>query len=262
MDIKLNVYGALAMAIALTASIGCGGEAPTAEEEATAEVDVGNTGQTQQALGNPGDVGIITNATFCPAGVHLGQAYMDTEDDAGITTTTGWHGSWTTGPSTGVLMRVCRVPGALFKPVTTNPNAVDKFYAVLQMGETCPAQSVPFTRTFDNEDNNNKNRVDQEIDPTTVVNSSTAMRFCLFRNATTTSGTMPDFPFLFSGMEYGIFAKPTAPPFVIDSGAVITDDEDDANNNSLTALSTNIVAQAATIIEPGPNTRLNMTRVW
>jgi hypothetical protein len=261
MKTMVNVYRPLA-ALGASLLIGCGA-APdeTGQDGLETEVDAENTGQIQQSLGNPGDVGIIPNGASCPAGVHLGIAYMDTEDDNGQTAGTSWKGSWTLGASSGVSMRVCRVPGSWFKPLTTDPNAVNRFYAVLQMGETCPAQSVPFTRNFDNEDDANGNSVTQEIDPS-VVNSNTSLKFCLFRNASSAAGTMSDFPFIFSGMEYGIFAKSSAPPFVIQTGSVYTDDEDDGNTNSLTASSANIVAQAGTIITPGSNTRMFMTRVW
>lgn len=261
MKIMLDVCRPLAV-LGASLLVGCGAVPDEAGQEGfETEVDVENVGQVQQSLGNPGDVGIIPHGTSCPAGVHLGMAYMDTEDDNGQTSSTGWKGSWALGASTGVTMRVCRVPGSWFRPLTTDPNAVDRFYAVLQMGETCPAQSVPFTRNFDNEDDSNGNNVTQEIDPS-VVTSNTSLRFCLFRNASSAAGTMADFPNIYSSMAYGIFAKSTAPPFVIQTGSVYTDDEDDSNNNSLTAGSANIATQAGTIINPGGNTRMHMTRVW
>jgi hypothetical protein len=266
MKISLDVCGPLAV-LGASFLVGCGAVPDGSGQEGfESETEVAadeNVGQVQQAIGSPGDVGVIANGTSCPAGTSLGQAYMDTEDDAGQTSSSGWKGSWTVGSSTGVTMRVCRVPGAQFKPLTTNPNATDKFYAVLQMGESCPAQSVPFRRTFDNEDDSNGSGVQLNSDmaPSTFGSSST-VRFCLFRNASTAAGTMPDFPFLFGGLEYGIFAKNTAPPVVLASGSVYTDDEDDGNNNSLNSDSANITAQAATIINPGANTRMWMTRVW
>jgi hypothetical protein len=265
MKIILDMYRPLAV-LGASLLVGCGGVPDESGQEGFdtgAEAAEENVGQVQQSLGNPGDVGVIPNGTSCPAGTNLGLAYMDTEDDNGQTSSSGWKGAWTLGSSTGVHMRVCRVPGASFKPLTTDPNAVSKFYAVLQMGESCPAQSVPFTRTFDNEDDGNTSGVEggSDMAPSTF-GSSSAVKFCLFRNASSAAGTMSDFPFIFGGMEYGIFAKSSAPPFVLATGSVYTDDEDDATNNSLTAGSANIVAQAGTIINPGPNTRMFMTRVW
>jgi hypothetical protein len=263
MKIMLDVCRPLAV-LGASLLVGCGAVPDEAGQEGfETEADVENVGQVQQSLGNPGDVGIIPHGTSCPTSTSLGIAYMDTEDDNGQTSSTGWKGSWSVGATSGVTMRVCRVPGATFKPLTTDPNAVHRFYAVLQMGETCPAQSVPFTRTFDNEDDGNNSGVlsGSDMAPSTF-GSSSAVRFCLFRNAASAAETMPDFPFLYSGMEYGIFAKSSAPPFVLATGSVYTDDEDDSNNNSLTAGSANIVTQAATIINAGANTRMHMTRVW
>jgi len=242
--------------VALLGPLGC--EGPEAVEE------------TQQALGSLQDVGVIPNGTSCPYGVFKAEAYMDTEDSYPTTNWSGWSGGWypygtleapSNGYRGGVQMVTCRVPGSKFKPLTTNPGDSGKFYAVLQLGASCPAGSESFTRRFDNEDDRNNNTVFSDFDPSLITrleHGASYLRFCLFRSG---SDTMPEFPDV--GFAYGVFGNGNLPG-VRATGWIYTDDEDDNNGNNFYAASTTSEFYAKQIIEPvggGTNTVIHMARV-
>ena len=240
-----------------TAALLAGCSAPMEDEDLAGDPDAASV---EQELGNPGDVGVIPEGTTCPTNFHLARAYMDCEDSNGLTQQGGWHGAWNvTSRTGGVDMKVCRVPGSLFRPLTSDPTDTSRFYAVLQMGENCPPDSVPFTRRVDNEDSSNGNSVTSDIEPSTVTRSpsNSNLKFCLFRNGATTSSSFPNL-----GFAYGVFAGNH--PNRLNSGFVLTDDEDSDNNNATIAGSENIRLQAEQIILSGgriaSSTRFQMVK--
>jgi hypothetical protein len=247
------------LSLSITALLaGC--SMPTEEELAEGELE--DTESVEQAIGFPGDVGVIPNGTTCPAGSVLGAAYMDCEDSNGLTQQRGWHGGWSaTGLTGGVELKVCRVPGANFRPVTTDPNDTSQFYAVMQLGETCPAGSASFTRRVDNEDSGNTNVLRSDLEPSTVTRSpsNSNLKFCLFRNGSTAAG----FPNL--GFQYGVFAGP-ALRGALEVGLVLSDDEDTNNNDATIADSALLRQHAETVILSGhprvkSSTTFQMARV-
>jgi hypothetical protein len=139
----------------------------------------------------------------------------------------GWVGATEGGYNTRLYF--CKVPAAKFKPLST----VDTYqwhYAVLNLG-TCPANSTEFERFIDNQDGSgNINSNSGNIAPN-YQDRNTTLRFCLFRNG---SSTMSSFPNL--GFSYGIFASNTYfdPSLTLAEGWAYSDDEDTKNANGYT----------------------------
>ncbi|HEU4328506.1 MAG TPA: hypothetical protein VFS21_35540 [Roseiflexaceae bacterium] len=196
------------------------------------------------------DVGVIPDGNVCPNGQAPIVIAMDDEDSRNANARGGWIGATISDRNT--TFRFCRVPGSLFKALSTSGYSTDH-YAVLKLGTVCPRESVPFSRYFDNQDGGNANSYSGDIYPN-FSRENTELHFCLFRGA---SDTMSEFPQL--GIGYGVFA---AGDFsrAFATGYVHTDDEDRDNQNGYTA-DGSWLNQAQWIVTGGKNTDLRMARV-
>lgn len=206
----------------------------------------------QRFYNNDQFIGVIPNNGACAAGVDMITIHMDDEDKNNANSRGGWIGGITSDSNT--TFRFCRVNGLNFRPLVNGSSYVNH-YAVLKLGNYCPLGSVEFSRSFDNEDNNNANWYSGVINPN-VSNSNTELKFCLYRDDNGSS-TMTEFPEL--GFGYGVFAASYFSK-AINTGFVYTDDEDGNNANRLTAPST-AVTDINRIILTGGNTRLNLAQV-
>lgn len=162
------------------------------------------------------DVGIIpASSGGCPIGSELVTLSTDDEDDKNISQVSGWTGA-ISRYSTGTTMSFCRVDGTVFQQHTSRD------YAVLKLGSSCPAGSMTFIRTFDNEHNNNNNWTSGNITPNQSLTNTTKLYFCFFPSG----GAMSTFPNFQTA--YGVFAAPWTG--WLDTGGVFTDDEEGTNN--------------------------------
>ena len=180
------------------------------------------------------DVGVIPGNNGCPSGSGLIQIYMDSQDKNNANASSGWIGA--TAQDLNIRFKFCRVSGTTFSTPLNVP------YAVLKLGNMCPAGSYSFWRDFDNETHKNNNSF--SVDPGSVwlgisPNSQyqnflshwfTRLHFCVFSPAANpqvgSPGTFPDL-----GIEYGVFA-PHNLPGALAVGALRSDDEDTLNMNS------------------------------
>lgn len=178
------------------------------------------------------DVGVIPNLRGeCPADSETVEIYMDDEDTSNSSELTGWTGATVQNQgNTGTRFQFCRVDGDLFQPHPLIP------YAVLMLDGTCPDDSRPVHRHFDNQNSGNSNSSIGNIWPSGFGLSSTDMVFCHFDPGGTLS---PDdelnpigleylFPDL--GFDYGVFA-PAHDQVAFGSGVIHTDDENTFNGN-------------------------------
>jgi hypothetical protein len=112
-------------------------------------------------------------------------------------------------PLTGSLLELCRVQvnGEDFRPLTTDPNRTEDFYAILQFGERCPKNSVAISKKIINESTGNANSSPPNVSPNVVTGDQfgnfTWLFFCYFRNAPSEEETMSEFPDL--GFHYAVF---------------------------------------------------------
>lgn len=211
--------------------------------------DNAKVGTSQEALGVY-DVGVIPSSTSCPAGAALSEIGMDDEDSHNTNSRWGWLGANVSDSNT--LFRFCRVDGTLFAPLSS-ANVVANHYALLKMGAACPPGSMEFSRSFDNEDDNNKNWHTGDIYPN-QSGSNTRLYFCLFRYGPPTMATFPNL-----GISYGVFAASNFSQSLA-AGYMHTDDEDDGNANGYSA-SSEIVNDAQRIISSGHNTSIGLAQV-
>lgn len=197
------------------------------------------------------DVGVIPAALSCPASSEFIRISMDNEDSRPASSMSGWTGGITLDSNRNTHFRFCRVAGTSFASLSSSSSNGTN-YAVLRLGMHCPPGSVPFSRSFDNEDSGTANSFQGTIFPNTVTNN-TNMMFCLFRGDGALISKLPGL-----GFSYGVFAAPQFSP-VAQRGSVFTDDEDDNNANGYVAdISWQAAAQA--IVVPGSNTTLFTAR--
>jgi hypothetical protein len=158
-------------------------------------------------------VGVIPNAEHCPRGYPEVLIKMDLEDDDNDSFIHGWAGGFRLDPQGNVYMVFCKVPGSEFRPLADPTSELwDRYpgtslnYAVLRMSESCPYGSYPFSRYFDNEDNDNGNYYRGNISPN-AQNTNTTLEFCLFLEEDFASkmGVFPDF-----GFSYGVLPQKTS----------------------------------------------------
>jgi hypothetical protein len=199
------------------------------------------------------NVGVVAGANGCPPGSDLISIRLDNEDDHNANTSGGWIGA--TVRDNNTVLKVCRVNGTLFK------SSAD-FYAVLQLGTSCPSGSQAFYRDFDDEDDQNNNSVSyspvssgSSIDPSnsSINSSSTHLAFCLFLPSMTPS------PFPVLGVEYGVFAASDFPG-ALATGFTYLDDEDKKNENGYGGVYFSY-SQAGKIIGGDANTTINFVKV-
>ncbi|MEP7123625.1 MAG: hypothetical protein ABJE95_22040 [Byssovorax sp.] len=210
----------------LVSKLRCGAEEGNGEEAQA------QAGASAQKTAGAYDVGVIPKkAGKCPSGSPYIQIHMDDEDDGNDNYHWGWVGA-TSQDSSGTTFGFCRVDGSQFQPLCRDPNQNHDLregtYAVLKLGSQCPVGSVEFSRSFDNEDDNNQNWSQSNIGPN-VSNSNTTLRFCMILPSS--QNCMGSFPAM--GIEYGVFATSDYPsPHWLQAGYVHTDDEDHNNADS------------------------------
>lgn len=208
-------------------------------------------------------VGVIPDAnTDCPAGSDTLRRYMDTED-GGDCSAYGWLGRTFVGHNAEQYF--CRVDGTRFKPLTACSTDSTRNYAVLKLGTQCPNGSTEFWRFLDNEDNNNDNNysISSGDASPNVFGNNTKYHFCLFRSASSVSGTIGTFPDI--AAPYGVFA----PAALVTAGEASTsghfwsNDENSGNSNSYGTAEgapPDTAVYAQQIITPGSDTRFYMAK--
>jgi hypothetical protein len=141
--------------------------------------------------------------------------------------------SWTT-------LHFCRVvvDATRFRPMTTDPEDVANFYAVLHFDPTCPAGSTRIAKRIVNENTENQNQVqppnalvapNQALDD--ALGNTTNLHFCFFEAAETPEQTMTEFPDL--GFPYAVFHdfEGMQPGWVLEKRWRFSDDENAFNDN-------------------------------
>ena len=202
-------------------------------------------------------VAVLPNATGqCPAGSSVWQVYQDNEDDGNANNRFGWIGGIASTSNT--RFRLCGVDGDRFRPLLS----YRVNFAVLALGPTCPAGAITFDRYVDDEDDNGQSHSTVPAGSGTGTRSgpNTNFRFCWFLNYATnappaTGGVFPNL-----GGAYGGFG-PSNQPFVLDSGFVRTDDEDDGNANRITPLDPTRSYYRGLWLSETSNTTMRIVRV-
>jgi glycerophosphoryl diester phosphodiesterase len=191
------------------------------------------------------DVGLLANG-YCPLDHETIEIYTDDEDDNNANATGGWIGI--SASSTDTVLRFCREDGRLFRPLAGSSSAATD-YAVLKLGEHCPAGAVEFSRTLDDEDIiANDNYALGDARPN-ISEDRTTLYFCQFKG-TMDDTAAPALPSL--TYWYGIFAAPEF-QFGSEYGFLFIDDEDEDNHNEMTGDDV-----ARQIIAGTENTQLNL----
>jgi hypothetical protein len=126
----------------------------------------------------------------------------------------------------------------------------------LKLGQFCPNGSHEFTRSIDNEDDDNETWYDGPIAPN-VAYRNTTLKFCFF---TSGSSTMSSFPT--SSVPYAVYhdfegAQPAQ--FNLSKAKHYSDDEDDRNENSLSG--SDFYDAFRLIVSDGRNTTFDLARV-
>lgn len=213
------------------------------------------------------EVGVIpADASACPPENRI-QIHMDDEDDDNRNASSGWIGATRSGRNT--TFHFCRVDGSVFGPLRRS-SPKSSSYAVLKLGDDCPAGSTEFVRYFDNEDDGNENgwRSEKGIEPNRSNHRGTRLHFCLFVGEEDVPA-MAAFPEV--GFPYGVFAGPSFDPGSVVEGMrgwLETDDEDDDNRNRFLMGNQRYEPFAREIVEEqgsrssyGGNTKLHIARV-
>jgi hypothetical protein len=212
-------------------------------------IEVTSDGLILPLLRSTPDVGVIPNGSSCPPAtetVHIG---MDNEDSRPASSASGWVGGTIIDGNANYVF--CRVNGTRFASLSSGSSPSTN-YAVLRLGAYCPSGSIPFSRYFDNEDDNNGNWWTGNIAPNMNIGNST-LNFCLFAGG----GSPAPLPDL--GFSYGVFAGPSF-AFSVAHGTIFSDDEDNNNQNGYT-VDANWQGAAQAIIVPGGNTILYTARI-
>lgn len=241
---------ALVLGVLSSTLLGCGAEGMDDQAFDDSGVDE-PLGQTEEAIGATWDVGVLTVGGTCPVGVPWSRIYLDTEDDnRNFQPQPSAHGLGVTVKDSGVEFTICRVDGRKFRAKVTG--GVSQEYAVFQMGSQCPTDSFPFSKYMDTEDDDNRNGVTGDIQPSAVGNNAT-FKFCLFRTRGSLMA-MTSWPSL--GFTYSVFSRPLgAEQF----GLLKQDDEDDDNENRYSAAADWVVS-AQRLITAGKDTTYNILR--
>jgi hypothetical protein len=201
-----------------------------------------------KSYSNP--VGVIQGG-WCSTNTLL-TVFMDCEDHNEASSTNGWVGNIEKDSNGNLKYNFCIVDGSLLHQMKFN-------YAVLDLSGNIPSNAVSATRYFDNEDDNNKNKVTS--DGVTITGTYGS---CYFdRNiqlgfqfypalASSQYTSLPDF-----GIgSYGVFGSFNS----VNSGYVYSDDEDHKNANKFTT--TLSQAQYSSFIEVGSNTKLYVSKAY
>lgn len=221
------------------------------------------------------DVGVFRGIGVCSDTEPI-TIYMDDEDGSNGSGSSGWIGASHVDRNT--TLEFCREDGTRFgKLAASSANARSADYAVLKLGDSCPAGSVEITRYLDNEDQNNENFIvgdafpnRQNFDETSLPGfvgsiafvksafSETELHMCLFRPENPGGVTLDSLPTL--SYAYGVAA---ASDFVgaVSTGVIQTDDEDVYNKDRLDAPDEATLTAAERIIGGERDTTINIARV-
>lgn len=197
------------------------------------------------------DVGVVPGSDGCPIGYPTVRVNLDGEDDEPLNGDSyGWVGQIGANKRNATVT-LCRVEGSLFHPtvwggkdagIKPQPGAnLEKYgYAVIKLGDHCPAGSSEYLYKEDTEDTNGWTNIEGDASPGLQMwgnaGSGIEWRLCVFKYTMLESQTqMITFPDL--GADYGVFA---APAFEGNGasfkkhlrGWVLVDDEEDDNANS------------------------------
>lgn len=181
-------------------------------------------------------VGVVAAAAtapaFCPSGWNRAPVTirMDDEDDSrcGAESDDRHEGTWLL-PSARKYPNECQIKRDLtqldicratvdedaFRPLTTDPSAVEHFYATLAFDDQCPRGATRITKIIANEETDNDSMTSvptplrpaffapNSITTNAELKSSTQLVFCYFQWAETDADTMDAFPDL--GFPYAVF---------------------------------------------------------
>lgn len=217
----------------------------------------------------PNDVGVIPDVRgSCPEPSEV-KIYMDNEDTNNSNSAQGWIGAISSGRNT--MLEFCKVDGRALKGLRA-PSTGSANYAVLKLGDRCPAGSEEFVRYHDDQNQPplNISWMAGEVGPTRQNFgglTGTLLHWCLFEQVGGGSGApvMNAFPSL--GFRYGVVA---ARDFIAAerTGSVYTDDEDTGNGNLLwdgrgpfSTPAPRMRAVLDTLMEFGTNTRIKLALV-
>jgi len=247
-----NVVRGLAVWALCTMQLGCGQEDLSQSQAAVAEAALA-TASTSALLG-ANDVGVIAPGAGCPSFAPTVWIHMDNEDSRQSSYTSGWVGATQVNGSGNTTLTFCRIDGNQFRPLSTSGGSPFSNYALLKLGQSCPAGSVEFGRHFDNEDrdNMNSNSNSQNIWPN-HQDGNTTLYFCLFTGGAAPASSLPILEF-----EYGVFATPNF-KFGSGAGVIFTDDEDTRNANAY-YVDYDSQWAAKAIVTEGGNTTLYTSR--
>jgi hypothetical protein len=195
----------------------------------------------QKTAIDEGYVGVIPNQAAgynsCPEANRV-MVYMDDEDGGSSSSATvnqsGWTLPWglNDGNSDNTRMYFCKVNGGSLAPLQ---GGAENDYAVLRLGDACPAGSYDFTIHIDNEDHSNRNANSGNVYPMTKNNNdgSTRWPMCFFPAGT--ANAKPSLAAVtsqyFDGStytlsDYAVFARGTTNYFG-QKGVVRVDEEDE-----------------------------------
>ena len=139
------------------------------------------------------------------------------------------------GSNTTLLF--CKVPGNTLHSFAdayyNQNNYVSNEFAVLQLDDQCPDESISIGFHEDNEDSGNNNSNSGNIWPNQQTGSlgATIWRFCYFRSRTNMSkGYLPALSYV--GKDYAVFTMPSSGGMFKQRSWVYADDEDSGNDNA------------------------------
>lgn len=171
------------------------------------------------------DIGIIKGTQGCPAGTQEIEFLLDNEDSGNKNLPYGWIGGIEQRGNTH--LKFCRVDGDEF--FASGPEGG---FVVLSLAPECPANTLRFSRSIDDEDDDNANRVrrwpDQprSVAPNVSNKYNTKLYFCFSYNYG--DGRAANFQHF--DVEYGVFATQQS---LVDInglyGYVFMDDENSDN---------------------------------
>lgn len=213
-----------------------------------------------QARIGPSDVGVLAPAGMNCPDEHVMIA-LENERENNWNEKEGWIGASEQDRSFTKL-HLCRTDGRNFRQASGTSTSLN--YAVVKLGDSCPAGAVELERYFDNEDRprgcpswpracaGGEPATIGDYQPSYYSSNNLHLKLCLFRSAPSGSST----PLPTIGIPYGVFAAASFPG-AVSSGWIHTDDEDDDNANSLTG----DFVGSEVFLTPGGNTTLYLVEV-
>jgi hypothetical protein len=255
------------------------GASPEAAPAAASEAPVGSVSQD---LDSVTAVGVISVDGVCPAESEMTKLYMDTEDGPtghdfneiswDSQTGSSWRDPYVSYDyddaaivNYGFGLTICKVNGKIFKPHTTDVSQTGRYYGVLRMSESCPANGLKASRYVDTEDDDNANRVEGSLSPSSWNKYGFNLQFCVFTSGPS-SNVEHGFPDI--GVSYAVFhdyddvAIGDNQYKILKKRYFMTNDEDDGNNNSISGETTAAKDALKRMVFPwGTNTYFEMGKV-